>query len=41
MTTFLKSTTGKKVTGDGAASIFCMASTAIAFAVIDLGNLKQ
>ena len=38
-TMFLWSTTGKNCTGEGADSIFAMASTAIASAVIVLGLL--
>jgi hypothetical protein len=40
-TMFLWSTTGKNCTGEGGDSIFSMASTAIASAVIVLGLLEQ
>ncbi|VAI44059.1 unnamed protein product [Triticum turgidum subsp. durum] len=40
-TTFLSSTTGRNCTGEGGDSIFSMASTAIASAVIVLGFLKE
>jgi hypothetical protein len=40
-TTLLSSTTGKNCTGEGGDSIFAMASTAIASAVIVLGFLKD
>uniref|UniRef100_N1QWI4 Single-stranded DNA-bindig protein WHY2, mitochondrial n=1 Tax=Aegilops tauschii TaxID=37682 RepID=N1QWI4_AEGTA len=40
-TTFLSSTTGRNCTGEGGDSIFSMASTAIASAVIVLGFLKD
>jgi hypothetical protein len=38
---FLQSTTGKNCTGEGGDSIFSMASTAIASAVIVLGFLRH
>uniref|UniRef100_A0A0A8ZIG5 Uncharacterized protein n=1 Tax=Arundo donax TaxID=35708 RepID=A0A0A8ZIG5_ARUDO len=40
-TTLLSSTTGKNCTGEGGDSIFSIASTAIASAVIVLGFLKH
>jgi hypothetical protein len=40
-TTLLLSTTGKNCTGEGGDSIFSIASTAIASAVIVLGFLKD